>query len=169
MLQRIEGRRSRARKHECNAAAAFHQPQILDAQLLSAKLPLDRLHGTSQPPRRHAGVSKPLDRPQRYQIAEIVEAFAPTNPRPYQPQALPIAQPPVVNADNPPRFRSGVAFAQIPRLTGRLAARLTAQSPPEIISRMSTLGQPYTPDAKVPHCHYTTGNTPETRPQAVLA
>ena len=113
-LQRIKRWRHLARKHKSHTLPALQQPQILHTQRRTPKLPLDRRNRPPQSPRRHARIRQPLDRPQRHQIPEIVKAFAPTNPRPHQPQPFPIAQPPVIHPDDPPCLRPRISLAQVP-------------------------------------------------------
>lgn len=110
--QGIKRRRAGPGRNHGNAAPAFDELQILDAQRRLSELAFDGGYGAAQSASWHAGIREAFDDAQGGQIAEIVEMLAPANTRTDEAQTFPVAQPAIVDTYNSPSFHARIAIAQ---------------------------------------------------------
>jgi hypothetical protein len=88
----------------------LHQSQAVERYFRNAYFLPDGGQGLLHSQRRNFFVSELLDGPQREQIAEAVEAFAPARPWMHQMQALPIAKVLNVGTDDPAGFFARISI-----------------------------------------------------------
>ena len=101
-----------ARRHDKNFAALFDEMQFLQGNGRGAELLLHQIDRSSDSPGRDLIVSEAFQGPERDEITETVEPFAPSRLWTNQPQPLPIAQTAQLDSQNAPNFFSSVSLRQ---------------------------------------------------------